>query len=133
MVQEVRVFSETLAELRVWEVAQLLEELGIEARRRRGARPARAPRARARTALRRDAPEPRPSAPPASRRRRLPHAERPSSVHTLTNDIYAQCVRCSVSYELNWQTILHFAKTNIYSDVTTCKITRIVSTTHLSM
>ncbi|CAD0196718.1 unnamed protein product [Chrysodeixis includens] len=101
VVQEVRVLSETLLKLRVWEVAQLLEELGIEARRRRGARPARAPRARARTALRRDAPEPRPSAPPASRRRRLPYADRSESLSTLTNDFYAQCVRSSVSYELN--------------------------------
>lgn len=67
VVQEVWVLSETLAELRIGQVAQLLEELAIEARRRRGARPARAPRAWARTALRRDALDPRPSAPPASR------------------------------------------------------------------
>lgn len=72
MVQEVGVLSETLLEFRVGQVAQLLEELGIEARRRRGARVARAPRARARTALRRDARDSRPSAPPAARRRSVP-------------------------------------------------------------
>ena len=71
MIQEVGVFAETLSEFRVGEEAQLLEELAIEAGRRRGTRASRAPRARGRTALRRDAPDPRTSAPPASRRRRF--------------------------------------------------------------
>lgn len=62
VVEEVRVLAEALTQLGVGEEAQLLEELAIEARRRRGA--ARAPRARP-TALRRDAPRLRPSACPA--------------------------------------------------------------------
>lgn len=74
MIEEVGVFAETLSELRVGEEAQLLEELAIEAGRRGGARASRAPRAPralSRTALRRDAPDSRTSAPPASRRRRF--------------------------------------------------------------
>lgn len=72
VVYVVGVLAETLPELRVGEEAQLLEELAIEARRRRGARAARAPRARSRAARRRDAPAPRTSAPPASRPHSLP-------------------------------------------------------------
>ncbi|CAF4773860.1 unnamed protein product [Pieris macdunnoughi] len=64
MVYEVRVFAETLAKFRVWKMAQLVEELEIEAGRRRGTRVARAPRARTRTALRRDPPARRTSARP---------------------------------------------------------------------
>ncbi|VVC94386.1 unnamed protein product [Leptidea sinapis] len=66
VVQKVGIFPETLAKLRVGQTAQLVEELVIEAGRRRGTRPSRAPRARPRYTLGRDAPAPRTSASSAS-------------------------------------------------------------------
>lgn len=93
VVQEVGVLAEALLQLRVREIAQLLEELAIEAGRRRGARAARAPRARARTALRRDAPEPRPSAPPASHNRPLLHTIALNILHSSPCVSYVQFVR----------------------------------------
>lgn len=103
VVQEVRVFSKTLAEFRVGEIAQLLEELGIEARRRRGTRAARAPRARARTALRRDAPEPRPSAPPALRRRWFPYTDRHSFYCSLISHRTPTHNVSNIKFHKNWQ------------------------------
>lgn len=92
VVDEVGVLAEALPQLRVGEVAQLLEELAIEAGRRRGARAARAPRARARTALRRDAPEPRPSAPPASHQHSF-HTTHNTIHHCCLTRSYSQCLR----------------------------------------
>lgn len=77
-------------------------------------------------------PRPRPRSPPPWRARpaticsarctpaTTPEADRLASICPLVlyhYDTYAQCLRRKVTNELNWQTILHSAKTNIYSDV----------------
>lgn len=104
--------------------------------------------AAARHASRPRTPRPSPHSPPPWRARRaticsarftpaMSPERRPNSFYLytcITYDSYAQCLRRKVTNELNWQTILHSAKTNIYTDVIpTCKITRIVPNTHLRM